>query len=250
VRFKDLPVGLYELRVGARDAWREWRGTLDLSASSGALRRFAGLATLEIRLWAEQGILSGRLVGPDGLPVADAAIALTTGREDQRQGRAAPLLGFCERTDGQGRFELPRCADVAQQELLICPRRAGLPVLHFRLLGKAELDGTEPIEILLPRAIRARLSVLGADGNPAPGRLCLQRDGAFLPPDCEDRLAHLPGLDAARQAQRAPGRLELDIAPGHYVLHYRPDDPAAKLSLFSFELSSESVAEFEFRLEP
>jgi hypothetical protein len=102
--------------------------------------------------------------------------------------------------------------------------------------------------VRLPRARAVRVRVLDSDGAPAPGRLCLQRDGALWPADCEPRLAHTSPAAQARARPRAPGQLELGLADGAWVVHYLPDLPGESRVLFTFTLAPEGPTEFEFRL--
>lgn len=249
VRFPDLPPRAGELRVQAQGGLHGWSGTLDLAAPSGGLRRAGSRLTFEIELRANLGSFGGRLSDASGEPVAGAWVALVRGDTSSRRSSAdGDLLAPAVQSDAQGAFELPRVQGEERLELLICCARAGLPAGHVRPLNTHELAATAPLDIRLPAARSVHVRVLTADGAPADGSLCLQRDGTQWPADCEGRLARTPAAAEARLRSQLPGELRVELDDGPWVVHFLPAQPSQSRRLFQFTLRPGGETRFEFRL--
>jgi hypothetical protein len=248
-RFEGLAPRAGLLSVAPQGGLHGWSGTLDLARPSGGLRRGGRRLTYELELRVHLGFFGGRLLDARGAPVADAWVALVRGGAGERRSPGdADLLAPALQRAADGAFELPRVQGEERLELLIAIERAGLPAGHVRVLSTTELASPLPLEVRLPEARAVRVRVLAADGAPAPGRLCLQRDGALWPADCEPRLAHTGAALAARARPRASGAIELELADGPWVVHYLPDAPGESRRLFQFTLAPAGASEFEFRL--
>jgi hypothetical protein len=170
------------------------------------------------------------------------------GTDARRSPADQDLLAGAVQSDAQGAFELPRVQGEERLELLVSTARAGLPAGHVRPLSTGELASPAPLELRLPPARSVTVRVLAADGSPAPGRLCLQRDGAQWPADCEGRLARTPAAAQSRARAQPPGELRVELDDGPWVVHYLPSQPGASRRLFQFTLAPGGPTRFEFTL--
>lgn len=248
-RFAALPARAGELRVEPQGGLHGWSGTLDLATPSGGLRRSGSRLTFEVELRANLGFFHGILLDAAGAPVDAAWVALVRGgSQDRRAPADGDLLAPAVQSDAHGGFELPRVQGEERLELLISTARAGLPAGHVRPLSTGELASQAPVEVRLPPARGVTVRVLAPDGSPAPGRLCLQRDGAQWPADCEGRLLRTPACAESRARADPPGELCIELDDGPWVVHFLPSQPGASRRLFQFTLAPGGETRFEFRL--
>lgn len=246
--FADVAPRPGTLCVAPQGGLHGWSGTLDLAAPSGGLRRAGLRLTYEIELRANLGFFGGRLLDAQGVPVAGAWIALVRGAAAERRSPGdADLLAPAQQSAADGAFELPRVQGEERLELLVAIERSGLPAGHVRPLSTQELASPLALEVRLPPARHVSVRVLARDGALAPGRLCLQRDGALWPAEFEPRLAHTGAAQAARARPRASGVLELELQGGAWVVHFLPDQAGASRRLFQFTLAPGGATDFEFQ---
>ncbi|HUS81145.1 MAG TPA: carboxypeptidase-like regulatory domain-containing protein, partial [Armatimonadota bacterium] len=118
----------------------------------------AGLAV------ADEHLVAGRVLGPDGAAVADATIWLTTTDWDDMRG---PLLVAEQRTDAEGHFRFGDLPDPPARPgtFSLCVHKEGLA---FAWAGR--LHGNAPdLLLVLERPVQIRGRVLDPEGGPVTG---------------------------------------------------------------------------------
>jgi protocatechuate 3,4-dioxygenase beta subunit len=153
------------------------------------------------------GTISGRVLGPDGRPVADAPVmwfaaqSPTQALADATSGKKAAPAGQT-RTDADGRFQV--AADPSSPPVSIRIEPAGLPWV--------ELDGPyDPAETLrlpdldLPAPQTVAGTVVASDGKPASGaRVAVHQSARFERDETAIFAEATTGLDGAFRIANAP----------------------------------------------
>jgi RNA polymerase sigma factor (sigma-70 family) len=150
---------LWVLLAAAAAAW--------LAAGVSAARRPAAEGPKPARALpaeaAEGRAISGRVVGPDGKPVAGAAIVLGTVESEEKK-----TTRELAKTDEAGRF---RCVVPAQpagrSRYRVLVARA--PGFAADWVGVGNADLAKPVVLRLARAVPVRGRVLTLEGKPVPG---------------------------------------------------------------------------------
>jgi len=187
---------------------------------------------------AKAGTISGRILGPDGHPAADAPVIWFAARSPMQNiadatSGAKPTPAGKTRTDADGRFQA--AIDPAGPPVSLRIEPAGTPWV--------ELDGPyDPAETLrlpdidLPSPAAVAGSVAGADGKPVSGARVVVRQGAgFERSETELFAEATTGSDGAfRIANAPPGLSRLSVrasgwAPAERML--RPESGPVRVAL-------------------
>ena len=158
-------------------------------------------------LLARGGVISGVVIGTDGRPAAEAAVA-AEGEPADRQSRADTT------TDDKGRFTLPQLS-VGSYRVLARRHGAGATVVS----GVKVQEGRDAhAEIRLERVVAVQGRLVDPDGKPVEGQVCVaQVSGA-------DTISLLAGECAPADeggrfllASLPPGRHQLRVAAPGFV---------------------------------
>jgi hypothetical protein len=180
-------------------------------------------APTEEPIWIEMKVartLSGRVVGPEGEPVAGASL---TWVEESRTGYGTSSSGrTLGQTDADGRFQVPDLLPGAAADLVVQAQG----YRHRKVSGlriPEDRDLTE-VKIALERAALLEVRLLSAEGEPVAGAQVRAEPERRQPgPGLEMGLVMEDAFIAPVMTD-AEGRCRLSVAPGTYQVEASRDD--------------------------
>lgn len=154
----------------------------------------------------DTGALYGRVLGPDGEPVAAVEVTAVN---------AAGQAISQARTDAEGRYEM--IAPVGEYQLRA---RRGMQISREEVGAALDKDGRAEANLALKDIATIQVKITTPDGAPTPGRVSLlcEEECPDMPTSLEQDITsdRLPGGFSHVTWAGVDGAVELEVAPGKY----------------------------------